>query len=200
VSRAKLAGLVFGALELLGVVFAVSPVPEILEIPLTTADIAVAVVSLPIGLGAAIGLWRQRRWGWNLAIISIAIGFLDSIRVTLSDPDFGLATISAFGMVLLLFAGMLWVVDAERLRAEISPPLPESGFLSSRLYPTVAQIGLVIVAITLIGSLWGVLVLVVWLALMLWARARRSRAGTDSQAKPPYNKPLQSDWLTRWRS
>ncbi len=187
-NRAKKASLVFGTLQLLGVGFAVSPLPDAMGVPMSTLDVAVTCLSVPLGLGAAIGLWRQQRWGWNVAMLSIAVELLDSIRVTATDPEFEVASITAFGMILLLFAAILWTVDAERLRADIVPPPPDSGFLSARLYPPVAKTGLVIVAVTLIGSLWGGLVLIVWVALMFWVRARRRGDNAIPPAGPPYNR------------
>ncbi len=74
---------------------------------------------------------------------NIAVDLLDSIRITVMDPDLELASITAFGAILLIEAAFLWLVDAERLRADISPPPPDSGVLSTRLYPTVAKTGLV---------------------------------------------------------
>lgn len=189
-NRAKKAGLAIGAFELLEIGFATSPLPDVLDIRLTTFDIAVAFVSVPLGVGAAIGLWRQQRWGWSSAMICVAVGLLDSLRMTVMDPDFESASIVAFGMTMLLYAAFLWAIDAERLRDVISPPLPDSGVLAARLYATVTKTGLAIVAVALIGSLWGILVLGLWVALMLWARARHRGNDADPQSEPSHDKAL----------
>jgi hypothetical protein len=193
VNRAKWAGLTLATLALLDVVVSASPLPDLLEIRLTPLDLAVTFISVLVCLGASVGLWRGNHWGWNFALIYVAIAVLDSARSTVFDPEFELASIGAFGVVLLLYAGILWLIDAERLRAYISPPLPGAGMFSKRLYPAVAQAGLLIVAVSLIGMLWGGIVLVIWLSLMLWAWFRRQRGSSDVQAMSPYNKAMKTD-------
>ncbi len=139
------------------------------------------------------GLWRQQRWGWNLANFYVAFALVDSVRSTILDPEFELASIGALGIVLMFYAVLLWLIDPARVRAEFSPALPENGFLARSFYLPVAQTGLAIFAISLVGTLWGGFVLVVWLCLMFWAWSRRSRGNSEAQSMPLYNKAMKSD-------
>jgi hypothetical protein len=174
----SIAGLIFLALVIADLAVLAGVATQQIEIDLTLGpfEYAESLLATALGVGAAMGLFARRRWGWWFGLGNVALALISSAVALPFDPDFDPASIAATGVVWLVGAALLALLDSSRLRDTLSPNPPSSGFLARLPAAQCANIGCLLVVLGLALSLvWGWLVLVLWLTLF-GVRRMRARA------------------------
>lgn len=120
-------------------------------------------------LFACVGLFRGWRSGWIAGLVFVYGSILDTLRSSALDEGFGFPTIFAAGVLIAILAVPLWVLDSEPLRKALAPEPP----VMKVPWKGIAQVGLAAAAVSLVGSIWGFLILGVWASLMFWSKRRR---------------------------
>ncbi len=175
-TRSQKASALFGFLAALDALLTALDFLGYVEIGLNRIDFVVSLVSIPLALAVSFGLWGKRLWGWRLGVAYVAFCLVDGLRGTVSDSQTGIEAVAAAGFLCLFLAGILWMIDGERLRAEISPEPPDWRLGPWAPHAWFSRLGLVLLGTGIAASIWGVLVVVLWGGLLTAWRLRSSWA------------------------